>query len=130
MGDTASQIAAESRITIVAPERMNLLGLLLRSILERRLADTRALQTARKLSGDVVIITGEMSVTLHFADGRVAITRDPPEGRVRARIRGTLPALLDAALGRGRVRAWLAGRLRVWGGPFTLLRLLSLLRAE
>lgn len=103
---------------------MNLLGLLLRGIIERRLEGH-----APRLRGDVAIDASGMRVTLRFAPDAVAITRAAAVKPV-ARVRGTLTALADAALGRGRLRAFLDGRLRVRGRPLALLRLLSLLRVS
>jgi hypothetical protein len=111
------------RVEIADPETMSLLGLMLASVLGRSLGDK-----VPRLRGDVAIDGGGMQVTLHFDDDGVIISRRPA-ARPIARVRGTLTALLDAALGRGRVRAWLAGRLHVGGSPLALLRLLALLRA-
>ena len=116
---------ASSPVEIVEPETMSLLGLMLASVLSRRAAEIRG----TGLRGDIRIDAGGMQVTLRFTDGKVAISRRPPAGAPIASIRGTLSALLDAALGRGRVRAWLAGQLRVRGSPLALLRLLALLKA-
>lgn len=113
-------------ITILEPERMNLLGLMLRGLLERGLAAGRG----ARLRGDILVEAGGMRITLRFGEDRVEITREPPRGRPRARVCGTLTALCDAALERGRVRAWFGGRLSVRGGPLTLWRLLVLLRAS
>ncbi|MCC6994664.1 MAG: hypothetical protein IT370_08655 [Deltaproteobacteria bacterium] len=110
------------KVRVLEPERMSLPGLMLQGILER----ARAAPSSR-LRGEVLVDADGAQVTLRFSDQLVEITRAPAVRPV-AVVRGTLRALLDAALGRGRVRAWLAGRLRVRGGPLTLLRLLGALR--
>jgi hypothetical protein len=110
------------RVEVLEPERMNLLGLMLAGILERRLDGDPGLR------GDVFIEAGAMQVTLCFSDRGVVVSRGPA-GRPIAHVRGTLGALLDCALGRGRVRAVLGGQLHVWGRPLSLFRLLRLLRS-
>jgi ubiquinone biosynthesis protein UbiJ len=120
--------AASGLVRIHAPETMNLLGLMLKGVLERRLA--AASPGVRRLRGDVRVVASGMAVTLRFADGGVEVTRAAPAGRPLATLEGTLTALCDAALGRRLVRAWLSGALRVRGRILALLRLLSLLRAS
>lgn len=115
-------------IAIVDPERMNLLGLLLSSLLARRLADPKAARHARALRGDVHIEASGMQVTLRFEPSRIEITRTPST-EPRVRVAGTLTALLGAALGRDRVKSVLRGELRVWGSPLGLWHILSLVRA-
>lgn len=115
-------------VTVVAPERMNLLGLIMRSILERRLAEPAALRSVRHLLGDIAIDAGGMTVTLRFTGDGVRITRDPPMGRPLARVTGSLRALIDASMGRALVRSVLSRDLRVSGNPLALARLIFLLR--
>ena len=115
-------------VTVVAPERMNLLGLIMRSILERRLAEPAALRSVQQLLGDIAIDAGGMTVTLRFTGEGVRITRDPPMGRPLARVSGSMRALIDASIGRGMVRSVLSRDLRVSGNPLALLRLILLLR--
>jgi hypothetical protein len=112
------------KVTVDDPGGMSLLGLLLAGLLERRFA--AGARTA--LRGDVGIDAGGMLVTLSFSADEVRVARGRP-ARARARIRGTLVALLDAALGRNEVRAFLRGDLRPAGSPLALLRLLRLLKA-
>jgi len=115
-------------VSIVAPERMNLLGLILRSILERRLAQPGGRRAAAGLRGDIVVDARGMRVTLRFHGGGVRITREPPRARALATVSGTMQAFIDASLGRGMVRAVLARQLRVYGNPAALVRLIALLR--
>ena len=117
------------RAEVEAPERMHLLGLMLASMLTRRLQDPHAAAAARKLAKPVVIESGEMIAALHFEAQRVLVRRDRPTERTAARIRGALMVLLDVALGRRRIRHVLSGRLRLQGSPLALLRLLTLLRS-
>lgn len=117
------------QVTIADPERMSMLGLMLGSVLERRLAQPGPARLARFLRGNILINASGMQVTLRFGDGRVEITREPPAGRPTAEVSGTMAGMLDAALGRDRVRRFLRGDLKVRGRPDCLVGLLLLLRA-
>lgn len=115
-------------VVVEAPETMNLLGLLLRSILERNLADPAKAGRAARLRGEVAVRGGKMRVTLRFAEGGVTITR-VPAARPRARVEGSLPAFLGVAQGKGLASAWLSGRLSAKGNLLFLLKILPLLRS-
>jgi len=117
------------QVTIADPERMSMLGLMLGSVLERRLAKRGPARLARLLRGDILINASGMKVTLRFSGDQVEITRDPPPGRPTAEVSGTMAGMLDAALGRDRVRHVLRGDLKVRGRPDCLVGLLLLLRA-
>jgi hypothetical protein len=116
-------------VTIADPERMSMLGLMLASLLERRLAGRVPARLARFLRGTIVVNASGMQVTLSFDGSGVEVSREPPPGRPTAEIKGSLAGMLDAALGRDRVRHFLSGDLRVRGRPDCLVGLLLLLRA-
>lgn len=116
-----------SAVVVVEPERMNLLGLMLKSLLERRMNHSAARRHARALRGKVLIEASGMRVLLRFTQTSIEISREFT-GRADAEIRGTLTALLRAALGRQRARSLITGQLRARGAPLMLLRILSLLR--
>ncbi|HEY3358748.1 MAG TPA: hypothetical protein VGQ83_36205, partial [Polyangia bacterium] len=84
------------------PESMNLLGLLLRSILERRLTDPRARRRAARLRGELAVRAGRMRVTVRFTGAAIEITR-VAAARPRARVEGSMAGVLAVALGRGIV---------------------------
>ncbi|MBN1608602.1 MAG: hypothetical protein JW940_18375 [Polyangiaceae bacterium] len=115
-------------ITVIELERMNLLGLMLRSLLGRRLGDRSARRHFEALSGPVEVEAGAMQITLGFERSRLEIRRGKASARPLARIRGTLIAVLDAALGRGLLRHVLRGELSARGGPLVLWHLLALMR--
>jgi hypothetical protein len=121
--------AERSDIVLIEPERMNLLGLLLASLLERRLVDPGARRHFRALHGQVQIEAGAMKVMLGFGAGKLEIRRGSAPELPVASVRGTLIALLDAALGRRRIEHVLRGELSAWGRPVALWRLFSLMRA-
>ena len=120
----------DSRVTVVDPERMNLLGLMLRSVIDRRLANPMTARLTQFLRGDIVVNASGMEVTLRFMKGRVEITREPPAKKPVCEIRGSLAGMLDAALGRNRVRRFMSGELRPRGRPLPLLQLLLLLTGK
>jgi ubiquinone biosynthesis protein UbiJ len=106
---------------------MNLLGLLLSSVLRRTLADRAVRRRIRAMHANVVVDGAGMCVTLAFDDGAVVVSRgacDQPD----AVVQGSLSGLLDAALGRNRLRRVLRGELSARGNPIVVWRLLSLLR--
>jgi hypothetical protein len=115
-------------VVLVEPERMNLLGLMLASLIGRRLDDAGARRHAHHLAGQVFVQAGEMQLTLSFTSAEVRIRRGKAPGPKAASIRGTLTALLDAAQGRRRVLHVLRGELVAWGWPTTMWHMLSLLR--
>ena len=120
---------ATAAVVVEAPETMNLLGLLLRSILERSLADPAKADRASRLNGDVAVRGGRMRVTLKFAPGGITITRTAA-ARPRARVEGSLAAFLGVARGKGLASAWLSGRLSAKGNLLFLLKILPLLRSS
>jgi ubiquinone biosynthesis protein UbiJ len=108
-------------------ERANLLELMLASLLERRLVTRSARAHARAIAGPVEIRAGDMHARLLFDADDVLISRRH-DAHAEARIRGSLAAIIDAALGRRRVAHVVAGDLRVTGSPRVLWHLLALLR--
>jgi hypothetical protein len=121
------------KVVFVPPERMNLLGYILRSLLERALTIPRQARRVRKLKGPIEIRASSMRIVL-AATGEEVVLRVPDTGepgpRSVARVQGDLDALLSLALGRRFARNMIRGRLRVGGRVWRLLPLLFLLRAR
>ena len=117
----------EARVTLEQPEKMCLLGLLLRALLEDNLAGPRGQARARKIAGDIEVSAGGMTITLRFAEGRLTVRQGGCD-EARARVRGSLPALLAVARGGGVVGPFLRRKIRIGGNPFLMLRMLPLLR--
>jgi len=111
------------------PEGASLMALLMGDMIERSLQDPAVREGVRSLRGDVEVRAGRMVVTLRFARSGVSIVTGPSE-RPRARVEGTLVALLGVALGAGVIGPFLAGAIKVGGNPFVLLRVLPLIRAR
>lgn len=127
MSGRPAELAPGIEVKMFEPERMNLLGLMLSALLARRLDDPAGVRHARALRGDVLLQASGMQVTLRFRSGLIEVDRRVSD-KSRARVQGTLTALLGAALGRDRVRNFLAGRLRIRGGPLTLWHVLGLIK--
>lgn len=121
-------LSSEARVIIDDPSSMSLLGLLLGSIIERQADQPQSIKRIEKLRGALVVEAGTMTITLQFADGKVTILRGAVEG-ARARVRGSMEALLNISLGKGMVGPWLSGRIKTKGSLFMLLRVLPLMRA-
>jgi hypothetical protein len=131
---TAPQLAEgndESRpwVTIEDPPRMNLLGLILSSILERNLEKPELQQRAEKLRAEVAVQAGDMAVTVAFQGGPVLVRRGRGEARPRASVQGSLGAFTKLALGGGMVGPVLSGKLKPGGSLLLLLRIRKLLQA-
>ena len=134
---SAITTAGGSLVTVHRPERMNLLGLLMRGLLATNLERPELRLRAEKLRGHVAVRAGDMQVTLSFgADGVHIHSPDTDadatvgSGGPRARVRGDMKALLGVVTGAGMVGPVLTGRIRIGGNPFLLLRVLPLIRAR
>ena len=124
---TGSDRDQPGRVVVDDPARMNLLGLILAGIIERNLQDAAALRRFQGIEADVVVQAGQMVVTLHFQRGHLRVARGEVQ-RPRARVAGSLDALMSLSLGGGMVGPWLSGRLKTRGSLLLLLRLRRLLQ--
>ena len=116
-----------TRVVIDDPPTMSLLGLLLGSIIERQAATPEAQRRLAKLKGTVVAEAGQMTISMAFEGGRVTISRGAAE-KPRARVKGSMDALMKIALGGGMVGPFLAGRIKAKGSLGMLLKVLPLMR--
>jgi len=123
MSDTPFPVIVED------PEHMNLIGLMMRGLLEENLARPSNRRKAEGLRGAVRVQAGDMAVVLDFTSEGLRIRRPGEGDRYRARVRGGMTDLLGVVSGRvfGPV---LTGRVRAAGNPFFLLSVLPLIRAE
>lgn len=118
----------DERVVIENPETMNLLGLLMKGMLEINLSDERLYKRACGLQGDIRVQAGEMAVTLRFDGQGLRILREADQ-RPRASVSGSMSALLGVVVRERLVRSVLTGAVRIWGNPFMLLKVLPLIRA-
>jgi hypothetical protein len=107
---------------------MHLLGLILRSLLQRNLKDPKKARRAAGLRGAVAVQAGEMKLRLDFQPGKLILARGHGQ-KTRARVKGSLETFLDIALGGSLIQPFVDGQLSIGGNPLFLLRLLPLLRA-
>jgi hypothetical protein len=110
-------------------DEMSLLGLMLGEVLEANVAQPRGAALARQLRGAVGVKAGGMAVTIRFDRGSVSVARGLDEV-LKARVKGSLDALLQVSLGRGAIRSFLTGEIGFGGNPFFLLKVLPLLRVR
>jgi len=108
-------------------DEMSLLGLMLGEVLEANVAQPRGAALARQLRGAMGVRAGGMTVTIRFDRGNVTVARGLDRA-LKARVKGSLEALLQVALGRGAIKSFLAGEIGFGGNPFFLLKALPLLR--
>lgn len=116
-------------VVIDDPPTMSLLGLLLGNMLERQVIKAEHQRRLARLRGDVLVEVGEMAITLRFGDGALTVLRGARE-KPRARVRGSMDALLGIALGGSMVGPWLSGAIKTKGNLFLLLRMIPLLRVD
>jgi hypothetical protein len=114
-------------IVFEKPERMNLLGYLLRSRLRHRLTDESFCRRLEKILRPLLIEAGGMRVFLLARDGKLHISAEPYDHKACAGIRAELLAVLELMLYRRWLLSFLAGKIAVWGRVWKLLPLLGLL---
>ena len=119
---------SDERVIIDNPPSMNLLGLLLGNIIARAAVRPEVIKRLDKLRGAVVVEAGKMTITLDFEDGVVTVRRGAVD-KPRARVGGSMQALLNISLGGGMVGPWLSGRIKARGNMLMLLRMLPIMRA-
>ncbi len=111
------------------PENTNVLGLLMGGLLTSMLQDEARLAKARSLSGDVWMRAGPMWATLSFDGNGVEVISGKTESR-RASVEGEMGTLVGVVTGKGMVGPFLAGKIKIGGNPFMLLKMLPLIMAE
>jgi hypothetical protein len=111
------------------PEQMNLVGYILRSLLERNLATEAGAKAFSKMKGRVLVGASAMRLTLDFSGPDLVISVGE-RGKPDARVSGDMTTLLGVALGKGMVGPVLSGKLKVGGKFWRLLRMIQLLKAE
>ena len=120
-------MSADVSFRIDQRDEMSLLGLMLGEVLEANVAQPRGAALARQLRGSIGVRAGRMAVTIRFDRRSVALARGI-DSNVKARVKGSLDALLQVSLGRGAIRSFLAGEIGFGGNPFFLLKALPLMR--
>jgi len=116
-------------VVVDDPEHMNLIGLMMRGLLEENLAKPPNRRRADGLRGAVRVQAGAMVVVLDFTSEGLTIRMPGEADHYKARVRGGMTDLLGVVNGR-LIGPVLSARVRVGGNPFFLLRMLPLIRSE
>ncbi len=111
------------------PENTNVLGLLMSGLLTSMLKDESRLARAKSLSGDVWMRAGPMWATLSFDGDGVEVVSGKTESR-KASVEGEMDTLLGVVTGAGMVGPFLAGKIKIGGNPFVLLKMLPLIMSK
>jgi len=114
-------------IVFEKPERMNLLGYLLRSRLRSRLADESFCRRLERINRPLVIEAGGMRVFLLAREGKLYLNAEPFDQEACAGIRAELMAVLQLMLYRRWLLSFFTGKIAIWGRVWKLLPLLGLL---
>lgn len=123
-----NNMAGEVTVRIPNPEHMNLMGLLMRGLLEGAVKIPSVNARARSLRGDVLIIAGTMAVRLRFTGDEILLVPDEDK-KPRATVRGDLKSLLEVVAGEGLLRPVLTRKVKASGNLLMLLKLLPLICA-
>ena len=115
------------QVVLKDPESMNLMGLFLKTILERNMENASKAAVIQNMRATIDVKGGKMGVSLIIDRGTITIERGSPQ-RSNSRIAGTLDSMLSICTGGSYVAPVLSGKVKIGGNPFLLLRLLSLLR--
>ena len=106
-------------------EKMNLLGLMIGKLLKDTINDKVSDEYTVKNKGEYEITGSKMSIILSFTTGKLTI-KSKPSSKIKAGIIAPLSVLLDIALGKGYIKSFLKGKLKIKGNPIKLLPLLKL----
>jgi len=113
-------------VRIKDPEDMNVLGLLMKGFLSNALAEPTLEKRAKGMSGNVHLGAGKMWATLCFDGEGIEIVRGKTEAS-KASVQGEMDTLLGVVTGAGMVGPFLAGKIKIGGNPFFLLKMLPIL---
>jgi SCP-2 sterol transfer family protein len=117
------------KVVFKTPGEMNLVGYLLRSLIDRNLQTEKGARVLAKMKGTVLVGASDMRITLDFS-GEDLVIAVGEQGKADARVCGNMDALLGVALGHGMVGPVLSGKLKVGGKVWRLLKMLKLLKVE
>jgi hypothetical protein len=116
------------KVVFKKPGEMNLLGYILRSLVERNLETESGARVLKKMNRTVLVGASDMRITLDFS-GADLVMAVGQEERTDARVSGSMDTLLGVSLGKGMVWPVMTGKLKVGGKVWRLLRMLKLLDA-
>lgn len=105
--------------TLAAPERANLMAVLLHRLVDR---------SSRRLADGVYRVKAGGMVARLFGGEPARV--ESGDGPADCSMEGSLDAFLKLALGAGPVRAWLGGRVSLRGNPLKAFALLKVIRCS
>ena len=109
--------------------KMNLLGYILRSLIERNTATQEGSHTVKRINGRFLITGSSMKLTMDFRQGSIIMTAGE-HGRPDAWVSGSLDTLMKVALDQSLIEPLLSGKLRIGGRAWRLVPVLHLLRTD
>ena len=113
-------------VKLKVPGEMNLLGYIMRSLIERNLQTERGARAFARMKGSIMVGASRMRITMEFTDGDLVMEVGARKADVS--VRGSMDSLLGVALGHGMVWPLLSGKLKVGGKVWRLLRMLNLMK--
>lgn len=116
-----------AEIIVEDPENMNLLGLILKTLLDINLQDKKKLSAIKNFKGTFSIQGAKMQTSILIDKGQVTIKKGLLP-KASATIKGKLDAFLKMGTGEALITPVLTGKVRVWGNPFALLKLIKILK--
>jgi len=116
-------------VILEKPESMNLLGLILKMIIERNLKQGMMADLVRNTRGNLRLGAGPMKATLKFEGERVVVARDWLEP-ARAKVAASLDTFLGIGLGKNPVIPFLLGKISLGGNLLWLLKLMPVFQVK
>ena len=116
-------------VVLEKPESMNLLGLILKMIIDRNLQDGMMADLVRNTKGALNLGAGAMKATLKFEGEKVVVERDwlTPG---RAKVAASLDTFLAIGLGGNPVLPFLMGKIELGGNLLWLLKLMPVFQVK
>ncbi len=116
-------------VVLENPESINLLGLILKMIIERNLKQGMMEDLVKNTRGNLALGAGPMKATLKFEGERVVIARDwlTP---ARAKCSASLDTFLGIGLGKNPVLPFLMGKISLGGNLLWLLKLMPVFQVK
>jgi len=116
-------------VVVDHPETMNMLGLILKLILEGNLQDPDMEKKARRARGNLRLGAGPMKATLIFEGDRLVIQRDWKVSG-RAKCAASLDTFLGIGLGKNPFVPFLMGKISLGGNLLWLLKLMPVFQVK
>jgi len=114
-------------VSITEPDKANLLCLMMANMLKDNVNKKVDELYTVKNKGNFCIVGTKMEVYLSISLGKIIISPKRPE-KIDSTIKTNLNVLLDIASGRGFIKPFLTGKIKIKGNPFKLLALLKLFK--